>query len=513
MPATSRWVRFDKDASTYFTAATNQTVSGTGTIGYVEASTATSGTVSIVAGVSDQLKVAIDGGSFQQITLTSGTSLDARMVAREITFKLKQIPGFNAVMCEYLNNKFRIYSQTMGTASQAAVLNGTNDCLHLLGMASSQGGPLTVTTSNGSATSNNGSYTGQLTVSGTYKGQFDDIYTVMIGTSHPIGDPVASGTNTYSGTASSTGDWNQATAEVYTITISTANGAVMNQGTGNVPTFTVTSDQGDNVASPTQLLYSDRYYAIGTKGLRVKFGDAPFGNNDKFTVTCTPIANSAPAQTSSAVGTARYVWSSLREGKSSAATTTVVGTATAVGTKGITIQFSNSGQLTRRDTFRVICSGPQPTTLGVTVLNFGSVTVSTYSPTQVVWFELISGATLLSSPRFGLQSHGTAQHHNQGNNDTKFAYGISGRATPGSDGTEWKAGVAGNTDLASDTPPAYLGATEDNLPVVSTAQDSKPVGVAPGTMVTDFIYLAIKLGATETGANATIVYRMFYDFS
>lgn len=514
MPATSRWVLFDANADTLISTETNESINGTGTYGYVEGSNVVSGIVDIVGGVADQLKVSINGGSYQEVTLTSGTSLDARMVAREMEFKLKQLmdSDFDAVSVDYLNNKFRIRGSSLGNTSTVAVNNGTNDCLHLLGMAASQGGALTVNTVNGLASSNNAAYTGQVTASGVYKGQFSDIYTVMIGSVHPVADIVASGANTYAGSAVSAGDWNQAAAETYTITVSTVNGSVMNNGAGNVPTFTVTSTQGDNVATPTELLYSDYWYNIGTKGVRAKFTDAPFGNNDIFSIVCTPIAEAAPSQTAAAVGSARYVWSSLKEGKSSSATVTQV-TGTAVGGKGVTIAFSDSGVLTRRDSFRIICSGPQPTTLGVTTLNFGGVTVSTYSPTKVVWFELISGATVLSDTKFGLNSHGTAQHHNQGSADTKFAFGTAGNGNPASDGTEWKKGIVGSTDLASDVPPSYLFATEDNMPVVATADASISMGVAEGQLVSDFIYLAIKLGALESGANPSIVWRMFYDYS
>lgn len=514
MPATSRWVYFDPNSDTIITGATNQTRSGTGSQGYAESATAISGVVTVTAGSADQLQVSINGNPFEQITLTSGTNLDARAVARDIEFKLKQLSAsyWDAVSVECVNNKFKIKSSSLGNNSSVAVDNGTNDILHLLGMASSQGGPVTVTTVNGIADDNNAAYTGAVTLGGEYKGQFSDIYTVMIGTSHPVANATPGGSNLYTGTCSSAGDWNQATAETYTITISTATGATMNNGTGNVPTFTVTSTQGDNVATPVEMLCSDCSYNIGTKGLRVKFSDAPFGNGDTFSIVCTPITEAATGQTAASVGSAKYVWSSLREGKSGSATTSQT-TGTAVGTKGVTIAFSNSGQLTRRDKFKIICSGPQPTTLGTTILNYGAVTVSTYSPTKVVWFELLSGATILTNTKFGLNSHGSAQHHNQGNNDTLFAFGHAGEASPGSDGSQWKKGISGPTDLASDTPPTYLNGTENNLPVVSTADQSIDVGVAPGEMVTDFLYLAIKLGALESGSNSTIVYRMFFDFS
>lgn len=512
MAATSRFVLFDKDADTSFTTETNQSISGTGTWGYVESASAAPETVTVTAGVADQMQVNINGAGFNQITLTSGSNIDARTVARDIEYKLKSLAPsvYDHVRVEYINNKFRIYSSTLGTTSTVAVDNGGNDCLHLLGMASSQGGPLTVTTVNGQATSNNVAYTGNLTVSGSYKGQFADAYTVMIGTQHPVGSVVPSGTNTYAGTAQAAGSWNEAADETYTVTISTTNGSTMNAGAGSVPTFTVTSTQGDNIATATELRTSDKWYEIGTKGLLMKFSDAPFGNGDKFTVTCTAILYAQGTNTSAAVGSAQYVWSSRREGKSSSATTTsTVGTA--LGTKGLNLAFSASGNLTRRDSFRVICSGPQPTTLGTVTISFGSVTVSSFSQNKPVWFELVSGAKTLSETKFGLNSHGTAQHHNAGNADTLFAFGTGGEATPGSDGTQWAKGINPATELSSDVPPSRLAATEDNLAEVSTASASETIGVAPGEMVTDFIHLAIKLGASEIGSNSTIVYRMFYN--
>jgi hypothetical protein len=514
MVATTRFVLFDNNAETSMTGNTNQTISGTGAPGYIESASAAPDTVTITTGVADQLQVNIDGNGYKQITLTSGTNLDARMVAREISFKLKQLavaPEMDHIACDYINNKFRITSSSLGTTSQVAIDNGGNDCLHLLGLASSQGGPLTVTTVAGQATSNNASYTGNLTIGGEYKGQFDDIYTVMIGTEHPVGNVAPSGTNVYAGLAVSAGDWNESSDEVYTVTVSTANGSVMNAGEGNVPTFTVTSTQGDNVATPIEMLYSDYWYNIGSKGLRVKFTDAPFGNGDKFDISCTAILYAQGTNTNAAVGTAQYVWSSKREGKSTSATTTQT-TGTAVGSKGATVAFSASGNLTRRDEFRVLCSGPQPTTLGTTLLNFGATTVSTYSPVKAVWFELVSGAAMLSNTKFGLLSHGTAQHHMSGGNDTRFSFGTGGESTPGADGTQWKRGVVG-ADLSSDIPPAYLAATEDNLAEVVTADASETIGVAPGELVTDFVHLAIRLGASEVGANPDIIFRLYYDYS
>lgn len=517
MPAVSRFVEFDADAATSYSIDSSGD-DGTGKPGYVISDASlTNDTVTITQGVNDQLRLAIDGGSAAQMTLPSGTNMDARMIAQEITFKAKQQVGseFDHILCEFVNGVFKVFSSSLGTGSTAEVSHGDNSALPALGMAATQSGAVTTTEVGGSATAN--SYTGTFAVSGTYRGQLDDIYTVIVGTEHPVSGVVISGT--YAGTATIGGDWNVKYVgptpqdEDYTITVDTTNGNVMNAGQGNVPTITWTSTKGDNNATPVELLYSDYWYNVGSKGLRVKFSDAPFADSDEITVSCKTVRYAAGTSDTAAVGVAKYHWSSLREGKSTSALTTSTGPGTALGTKGLNVRWSSGSNLARGDEFRVICSGPQPTGLGVTTLNFGNVTVSTYSPTRVVWFQLVSGAVILDNCRFGLQSHGSAQHHEAGNSDTKFAFGHSGEGSPGSDGTEWRTGVDGPTDLASDVPPSYLYATEDNLSVVSTAAASEPLGNIPGNMISDFIYLAIKLGAAETGANSTIIYRQYFDFS
>jgi hypothetical protein len=506
MVATSRFVQFDIDAAT-------SVVSGLGTRGYVESSSAgdTSDTITITQGVDDQLDLNIDSQGFFTITLPSGTNLDSRMLAREIGW-LANSGVHNDVTAEFVNGKFRIYSEVVGPSSSVVTQSGPRTCRHLLGMATGGNTFAGVGASNG--------YTGAMTVSGTYRGQFDDYYTVIVGNRHTTGEATTSGT--YAGSVTTGGTWNESSgSETYTVTISAPTGKqVMNAGTGNVPTFTVNSTGGDVNLSPQELLYSDYWYEIGSKGLRLKFEDAPFATGDTIEVTCSAIeyVDAAGTVTTTGVGVAQYVWSSHREGKSPSATTSQVAPATAVGTKGIGVQFANTDTLTKQDEFRIICTGPQPSVrgYGATLLNFGSVTVSTYSPTKAIWFELMSGATILSSPAFGLQSHGSASHHGSGNGneDTYFGFGTAGERNPGSSQAQWTAGITGN-DLSSDTPPPSgdLYATQRDLQEVTTADASEDIGVAYGEMITDFIWLAIKLGAAETGANPSIVWRQFYDFS
>jgi hypothetical protein len=131
----------------------------------------------------------------------------------------------------------------------------------------------------------------------------------------------------------------------------------------------------------------------------------------------------------------------------------------------------------------------------------------------------------MSTVKFSLQSDGTFSNHDQGDADTFFRYGTAGggnsAAGSGSrenDQVEFPVDTEGlgrivATDIDSDTPPSYLFATQENLAVVSSADDAETVGNYLEAVVSDFIWLAIKLGANETGANSTINYRMFFDFS
>ena len=132
-------------------------------------------------------------------------------------------------------------------------------------------------------------------------------------------------------------------------------------------------------------------------------------------------------------------------------------------------------------------------------------------------FEIASGAVEISTVKFGLQSHGSFSHHDESNNDTKFRFGSVGPgSTSGSspvDGLEWRANAA-SADISSDTPPAYLYVTKEDLAVVSDADNSEDIGSSSYSgMCADPVWLGVKLGASEVGANSTINYRIFFDYS
>ena len=543
MVAVSRFVEFSATGQTFATGVSTEGKPTFGTRGFSRGTGLGSGddSFTITLNSNDQLAVNIDNVAGGNLTLSSGTDLDPRFVARDIAFKLHSLnadDAFKFAQCEWRNgygpvsnpqsnarNAFVIWSGKLGNDGGANDVNitspGGRDASTTLGFDTVE----EVAGVDFATDFASSSYTGTPAVSGSYGGQSDDLYTVQISEGELIENPTADGGNTYTGTTITDGTHMGTADNVYTVTIDTTNGSTMGAGSGNVPTFVVTdAPGGDENANPIELLYADHYYDVGNLGVRMKFADAVFGNGDFFTIN----AFVASGTNDQAVGVAKYIWSSSLGDSSKSigvvGTTTQV-TGTQLGTKGVTISFSNSGTLDLEERFNVICRGPQPTDSDVTQLNFGNVTVSTNSSVKVVWFELISGAVSMSTVKFSLQADGSFQHHDQGDNDTEFHYGTSGggNSAPGGGPTtnsqvEFSVDSDGlgnidATDIDSDTPPSNLFATKADLAVVNSADNAESLGNFQGAVVSDFVYLAIKLGANETGANSTINYRMFFDFS
>jgi hypothetical protein len=550
MVAVSRFVEFSVTGQTLISVASAE-ASGAedaqGTRGYSRGTGLTSGvddSFTIVLNDTDQMKVDINGSGPFDITLASGTDLDPRFVARDIEFKLHAADSsddYAYAQCNWRNggggnnddNSFIIYTGQTGNntgdndVTVTAPTSASRDCRNIIGFD-------TVVEAAGTIASatQTGSYTGTVTTSGSYSGQFDDFYTIMIADGETVADPVPNGGNTYEGTSETGGLYTGVADDDYIVTITTTNGSTMGAGAGNVPTFTVTDTPGSDANSDAiELLYHNHWYDVGDLGVRIRFTDAVFGNGDTFAVAAT-----TAVAVGGAVGVAKYIWSSYQEDSSkspgsnggstiSPITTTDASGGSQLGTRGVTVAFGDSGTLTARDRFSVICRGPTPIDSDVTQLNFGNVTVSTHSSVKTVWFELISGAVSMSTVKFSLQSDGTFSNHDQGDADTFFRYGTAGggNAAAGSgsqenDQVEFPVDADGlgrivATDIDSDTPPSYLFATQENLAVVSSADDAETVGNYLEAVVSDFIWLAIKLGANETGANSTINYRMFFDFS
>jgi hypothetical protein len=493
------------------------------------------------------MKIALDGQSAPapyQITLTSGTSLAPRFIARDIQRKVQALystvlgddsakaDAYRFFQCDFSNfgsssgkSQFFCRSGSTGTSSAVAITDGDSSVLTRLGM-NSQATAAGTQYHRGTTDTNN--YAGTVTISGTYQGMSDDTYLMYISDDQAITAAVSyDAGNTYgvanAGVASVAGDWNFSASTTYDVTIDTTNGSTVGGGTGNVPTFTVTDNIGsDDVATAQEILYSDTYYEIGVNGVRMKFTDYPFGNGDIITVTCT-VGSDADGLGggTAALGAAVYRFSS-KLGDNSTASVTTSASPTNVGTKGVTTAFT-AGTFAAGDEWRIFCRAPTPEAYGVTSMDYGNVTVTTDSAVKVHQFEIQSGAVALSSVKFSLQSDGTFSHHDQGDADTQFHYGTVGAGQRGDGaggagtGPEWPPSTITASDISSDKTagttgaPTSLHASKQDLAVVASASNSEAVGNAG--LQSDFIFTSIKLGANETGSNSTINHRLYFDYS
>lgn len=512
MAAVTRWVQYDiSEAGVIGTGGgTNR---GRGTRGYSLATASVSDSFNIGSS-NNRLYVNFDGAGAQYITLASGSSLDPRFVAKDITEKIHNLgaaaTGWDQAQCVWDDNQFKLYSGTLGSSSSIAVTSGTNTAHLELGWG-------TKTEVGGSATSNNDS-DHYITTSGTYNGFFDEIYHIVINKEVSIGTPSKGGSNSYTGTLTTGGVYNNASAITYTMSISTTNGTTMGAGTGNVPTMSWTSTGSADDGGPIELLYADYWYKVGTRGLMVKFTDAVFNTCDPaWTIVCSAVQYAEGSNPTSPVGTAKFVWSSNRGDDATVASTTSDSSWVQLGTRGIYVQWYTDSNMSATDEYFVVCTPPQPSSYDISNLNYGNVTVSTESPVRSVMFEIMSGAVEIDTVKFGLQAHGTFSHHGEGNSDTYFRFGTVGpgnnAGTAPIDGYEWYTSVTA-ADIDSDTPPSYLYATKENLSVVADADSSETIGTSTyAGMVADPIWLNIKLGTSEVGANSTINYRIYFDYA
>lgn len=514
--AITRWVQYDPTSEG--TIGDGRSAGSVGTRGYA-VGTSSVGDTFTVGPTTNKLHLSIDGDPGPYLTLYSGTNLDARFIAKDITEKMRDLAKnderWDSAICKWENtggqgNRFKIYSGTLGVASSVIVSTAGSESAHdLLGFT-------TRDEVGGTTGSNN--FNGTIAVTGTYKGMYPETYKVVITNDNEATRGIGAITKSisYDGVISTGGVYNYSADTTYTVTIDTTNGTTVYGGTGNVPVMSWSaSPSTDNSSVGTELLYADRWYNIGTRGLMVKFTDAVFSNGT-FMVPCYEPDYSSGTNVTDAPGTAFMSYSSDRGDMSGAVVTPVSGTTTNLGSRGLSIEFlptSGSDDLGIRDEFYVMCHGPKALNSEISSINFGNVTVSTESETRCVIFEVSSGAYQLSSVKFGLQNHGSFQHHYAGNNDTMFRYGTVGAdntAGAGAEiGIEWYPGVIA-ADIDSDISPTYLYGTKANLEVVSTADDSQSVGNFE--LTSDEIWFNIKLGSSETGAS-TCNYRCFFDYS
>jgi len=518
MSVRTRWVQYSTNAAGEY-SVNSAGEDGVGTRGY-RVATASVGDKFQIGTTNNTLYVQFDGYPVSPgygVVISSGTDLDPRFVAKELTegfHNSGQGGGFDFAQCVWEDGAFKIYSGTLGNSSSVTVNSGTNTAHLELGFGTwSAGGGLA-----GNTLTDPDNY---ITVSGVYNGFFDEVYRIVITRSIAIGTPVKQ-SGDFGGTITVGGVYNNSNTVTYTITINTTGGYYTNAGTGNVPTMSWVTDDHNDDGGPTELLYADYWYRLGTRGVMVKFSNDYF-NNDSWTIDCTGVEFAEGTNESSPKGQAKYIWGSTRgDDASSPATTQISPNWGQLGSRGLSIQFDTSdpwpgANLTAGDEFYVVCKPPQPSAYDITNLNYGNVTVSTESPLRVVMFEIMGGddVSLIDTVKFGLQSHGNFEHHGS---DTFFRFGTVGpgnnAGTFPEDGYEWYANVtSADINDPGDTPPTWLYATKYNLEVVADADSSEDIGVSTyAGMVTDPMWLNIKLGQSEVGANSTINYRIYFDY-
>ena len=206
MTVTSRWVRYPVAGTTQISSAL------AGERGKVRATADVGDTMTINASA-NQIKVNFEAIGDKQITLTSGTLLAGRFVARDIERKL-QAHSASGAAYEYANCEFSNYKSGNGeshffiksgtiTASAPTIAAGDADARTVLGFSSSTGEAGT-TYHTGTSTSNS-AYGGTVTASGTYGGMFDEEYYLIVNEDVLVEDS-AGGGNGYAGSFVGAGD-------------------------------------------------------------------------------------------------------------------------------------------------------------------------------------------------------------------------------------------------------------------------------------------------------------------
>ena len=177
MVAVTRWVQYETSA--VGSGTLGRGAGGRGTRGYHWGINDPGDTIDI-GPTTSRLHLAIDGDGGPYVTLASGTDLDPRFVARDITEKMhalgKNDDRWDSAVCTWENttlsgsytkrNRFVIRSGTLGSASTVAVTSGTNSAHTVLGYdaLSAQGKAGGTNTPDGIAAYN---FNGTITLSGT----------------------------------------------------------------------------------------------------------------------------------------------------------------------------------------------------------------------------------------------------------------------------------------------------------------------------------------------------------
>lgn len=482
------------------------------------------------------LYITMDDGlssSSKTFTLTSGTNLDPRVLARDITDKMHREypvnhPIWTQAYCFWWGTNFEIRSGIAGANASTRVDYCANSAAETLGFTH---GVAAYGSNNdrlyrgeiaaGNKTGN--TWSGTISVSGTsFAGAWDEYTIVAVnsdsGASQGVAEIITHASGTYPGTVTLGGIYNYTDGTTYHVTVSVSGSAsYMNGVLDACPVMDWYADAGggDTTSSGViQLLYPNYPYPLGNKGLWIKFTNAPFSYpGDAWMIQASGII--APEGYDYQWGSAlrKVIWSSIRgDTEWTQQDTATFGNYFRVGRKGIYISAVQDYTVAPGDTLRVRLPGPVPYRYDITSINLGNITVTTSSRVFCVRFDLPGGAVELTNVRYSLLDDGGMGYHDGVN--TAFRYGTVGPGQPAVNtnyDVEWWNEV-NVSDLVTPKPD-YLYAIDENLTEVSTADDSKVIGIDPfESLVSDYIFCAIQLGADESGQK-TVVYRCYFDYT
>jgi hypothetical protein len=541
--ALPRWIEMYTNSSgvglsSYLNAGhTHDYMYGRGTPAALRGDTPTNIPISLTSSEADLMITMNDGSSASSktFTLASGNNLDPRVIARDITDKMHREypvnhPIWTQAYCLWWYNAFEIRSGICGHNASVAVDYTANSAASKLGFTHGvtaygsdndrlYGGGVAA----GNKTTN--TWSGSITVSGTsFAGSWDEYTIVAVNSDAGEGQGTAAITThasgTYPGTVTLGGVYNYTDGSTYHIQVTVSGSAsYMNGVKDAVPRMTWYGTGGDTTMSGVdsgyiELLYPNHPYPLGNKGLWVKFSNAPFSYpGDSWQISASGIVTPEGYDYQWGSAMRKVIWSSIKgDTQWTQQSTATFGNYFRVGRKGIFMTANQDYNVAPGDTIRIRMPGPIPYRYDVTSVNLGNITVTTSSRVFCMRFDLYGGATELTNVKFSLLNNGGMGYHDGVN--TAFRWGTVGpgqKATSTDYDVEWWNQVV-TQDLVTPKP-SYLYAIDSNLTVVSTADDSKTIGIDPfDALISDYIFCAIQLGADESGQK-TVIYRCYYDYT
>ena len=522
--------------SSYLNAGhTHDYMYGRGTPAVLSSSTPADIPMTITSANSELLITMNDGlsASSKTFTLASGVNLDPRIIARDITDKMHREypvnhPIWTQAYCLWWGNNFELRSGIAGMNASTKVEYVANSAAATLGFThgvtaygSDNNRLYDGQVAAGSKTTN--TWSGSVTVSGTsFAGAWDEYTVVAINSDAGLGQGSASVTThasgTYPGTVTLGGIYNFTTGTTYHVTVSVSGSASYMNGVKDAcPVMDWYADPGGGDVTSSgsiQLLYPNYPYPLGNKGLWIKFTNAPFSYpGDAWQIQASGIVTPVGFDYQWGSAMRKVIWSSVKgDVEWTYQNTATFGNYFRVGRKGLYVSANQDYNVAPGDTLRLRVSGPVPYRYDITSINLGNITVTTSSRVFAVRFDLIGGAVELTNVRYSLLDNGGMGYHDGVN--TAFRFGTVGAGQPAVNtdyDVEWWNQV--NVQDLVTPKPDYLYSIDENLTEVSTADDSKVIGIDPfDSLVSDYIFCAIMLGADESGQK-TVVYRCYFDYT